>query len=156
MTTDSNSFLLTCILRDRDSLRSGAYEPEPGFYQRRIDGYREDYMRITQTQDVVGELAPDIIAALAIKLDTFHTLKVDRDLLDAEMDKLKGEVLDELNLWGVEKAVIDNIPCAVVGGESSSLDKVKFVQLGGSLKMLADATVKKPKKKHLRIGKEAE
>lgn len=146
--------LLDCVLRDLDSIRIGAYEPEPGFFQRRLDGYREDIMKISLEQ--APTLEPEIVQLLALKLANYNTLMVDFKLLKEQIDDIKGEVLDELNLWGLEKAVIDDIPCTVVGGNSSSLDKVKFVQLGGSLKMLEEATVSKPKKKHLRIGKESD
>jgi hypothetical protein len=99
-------------------------------------------------------LEPDMVARVAAKLSTYHTLKVDADLLYEAMAKELADIKGEMELAGVNKMEIDGTPCTIVTGETSSLNKLKFVELGGSLEMLENATVHKPRKAYLRVGKE--
>src|SRR5216683_3159216 len=89
------------------------------------------------------QLEPELSARLTALLDTYQTLKVDADLLYGQMEEEKRKLRGEMELAGLEKVTIAGVPCTVVRGMSSSLDKLKFVELGGSLKMLENATVKK-------------
>jgi len=114
--------------------------------------------RLSATVTTTTETSLDVQlqARLRALLSTYHTLKADFDLIEAQMDEEVEKMKAILDTEGVQKVVLDGVPLTIVGGESSSLDKLKFVELGGSLEMLADATVKKPKKKYLRIGAEKE
>jgi hypothetical protein len=113
-------------------------------------------MRLEATTETVTtvHVEPDVAARLTALLDTYQALKVDADLLYDQMEEEKRKLRGEMELAGLEKVTINGVPCTVVRGLSSSLDKLKFVELGGSLEMLENATVKKLKKAYLSIGKE--
>ena len=107
-------------------------------------------MNLAQTTE--PELSLEERAHIGVLLTTYYGLKLEVELLTEQLEIEKARIFAILKHDGVSKVTIDDIPLAVVGGFSSKFDKMKFVQLGGSLKMLADATEKKPKKEHLRIG----
>lgn len=109
----------------------------------------------TEAKTVVN-LEPELSARLTALLDTYHALKVDADLLYDQMEEEKRKIRGEMELVGLEKVTINDTPCTIVKGYSSTLDKLKFVELGGSLETLESATFKKPKKAYLSIGKEKE
>ncbi len=151
-----NISLLDCYLRDRDSIQSQVYEPEPGFFQTRMDGYMEDMMQVSDEELAV--LSPTTKERIAIILSVYKDLKESADVIEGEMDAAKKEIFAALDREGVKKTLVDEIPLAIVRGTSTSLDKMRFVQLGGSLKMLEESMVSKPKKPYLKItlGKEKE
>ncbi len=64
------------------------------------------------------------------------------------------EVKEVLEVSGLKKLRAGDVPISLVEGTTRSLDKLKFVELGGSLEMLENATVSKPKKAYISIGKE--
>lgn len=98
------------------------------------------------------EIDPEIAAKLSATLSMYQDLKLQRDLLDEAMAAESKKIQAEMELLGVDKLQIEGVPCTVVHGTSSSLDKQKFVALGGSLTMLQEATITKPRKAYLRIG----
>jgi len=108
---------------------------------------------MTETTMTV-QVQPDVTARLTALLDTYQTLKVDADLLYDQMEEEKRKIKGEMELAGLSAFRINGVPCTIVGGETSKLNKLKFVELGGSLAMLENATEKKPKKKYLRIGED--
>ena len=114
--------------------------------------------RLSATVTTTTETTLDVQlqARLRALLSTSHPLKTDYDLIKGQMEEEVAKMKAILDDEQVQKVVLDGVPLTIVGGESSSLDKLKFVELGGSLEMLANATVKKPKKKYLRIGGEKE
>lgn len=111
-------------------------------------------MQQTTTAEEIVEVTIDTEAAarMAATLATYQELKVQRDLLDEAMAVESKKILGEMDLLGVNSVRIEGTPCTVVRGYTSSLDKMKFVSLGGSLAMLESATVSKPRKPYLRIG----
>lgn len=111
-------------------------------------------LQATQTAEI--DVAPELAARITALLSTYHDLKAQADLLYEQMDVENAKIWDLMKEAGLKKIVVGDVPCTEVGGESSKLDKIKFVQLGGSLEMLANATERKPKKKYLLIGKEKE
>ncbi len=108
------------------------------------------------TTDAAPTVEPEVAARLDTLLRTYLDLKFDADLLYSQMEEEKRKMKGEMELYGLEKLSINGTPCTIVGGESSKLNKLKFVELGGSLAMLENATEKKPKKKYLRIGEDKE
>jgi hypothetical protein len=105
-----------------------------------------------QTEEkTVVELAHS--ARLSALLSTYQDLKSQADVLVAAMAEEKQKIFEILQAEGYEKAEIDGVPCTIVRGTSTSLDKIKFVQLGGSLAHLENATISKPKRPYLVIGK---
>lgn len=114
-------------------------------------------MKLTVTPGVLAtetvDVAPEIVEKLVGTLSTYQELKVQRDLLDEAMKAESKKIQAEMDLLGVDKLEIEGTPCTIVRGHTSSLDKMKFVSLGGSLEMLQNATVSKPRKAYLRIGK---
>lgn len=106
------------------------------------------------TAETTVAVSKEIAARVSALLSTYHELKVQADLLSDAMDVEKAKIFAILQEEGIEKVAIDGTPCTIVRGTSSSLDKMKFVELGGSLEMLQNATVIKPKKPYLKIGAE--
>jgi hypothetical protein len=97
------------------------------------------------------DLSLDARLRLGALLGTYRSLKTDLDLLDAQLAEECKTIWSVMQEDGVAKTVVDDCRLTVVGGFSSKLDKVKFVQLGGNLQTLAAATVRKPKKPYLKI-----
>lgn len=112
--------------------------------------------RIAVTTEQQVTLDPALSARVSAILSTYHELKAQADLLYEIMDGESQKIRALMEGAGHEKIEIDGTPCTIVRGTSSKLDKVKFVQLGGSLAQLENATTSKPKKVYLRIGKEKE
>ena len=110
----------------------------------------------TATETVQVQVEPDVAARLDTLLRTYLDLKFDADLLYDQMEEEKRKMKGEMELAGLEKISVNGTPCTIVRGMSSTLDKLKFVELGGSLATLESATFKKPKKSYLSIGKDKE
>lgn len=102
-------------------------------------------------QTTTPELTPELQQQIAAVLSTYRELKVDADLLAAQMDEEKAKVYAILKDAGIEKTQIEEFKLTEVGGHSSKFDKQKFVTLGGDLRIYDQAVVKKPKKKYLKI-----
>lgn len=116
-------------------------------------------MKQTQTTEAETVIAPEIEPAVKARLDalvsTCRTMVVEATLQKEAIEVEKAKILKLLQDNGIEKVDVAGEPVQIVRSTSSSLDKVKFVQLGGSLKQLEDATIKKPKKPYVLIGEEA-
>src|SRR5712671_2132827 len=111
---------------------------------------------VTAEVTTAVEVAPEIAARISAILSTFATIKMDYDLLKSSLDVESAKIFQILKDHGLEKVVVDGIPCTIVRSNQSKLDKLKFVELGGSLEQLENATFSKPKKPFIRIGKERE
>jgi hypothetical protein len=98
------------------------------------------------------EIEPKVAARISAVLSVYSELKLQADLLYEGMEEEKAKIFEIMKDAGYEKMEIDGVGCTIVRGTSSKLDKMKFVELGGSLEQLANATVTKPKKAYLRIG----
>jgi hypothetical protein len=113
-------------------------------------------LEVTTTDIATIIVEPEVGARLDALLQTYQMLKIDADLLYDQMEEEKRKMKGEMELAGLEKISINGTPCTIVRGEQSTLDKLKFVELGGSLATLENATSKKPKKAYLAIGKDKE
>lgn len=111
-------------------------------------------MGITVTTEQKLDIAPEVVADLSTRVAYINELALEAGLLKEVIDTEKAIVLKKMQEAGIEKAEIDGIPCTIVRGYNSKLDKQKFVELGGSLTQLENATNKKPKKPYVLIGKE--
>ncbi len=107
---------------------------------------------VTAAVESTIELGPSTQRHLALLVEAYQLLTAQRDGLIAEIDKVKAETHATLEAAGVEKVRVGDVPVSIVRGTSSSLDKLRFVALGGSLTMLAEATVTRPKKAYVKIG----
>lgn len=96
---------------------------------------------------------PTVAAQLSETLEYYQALKTDAAALEAQMEIEKIKIKALLDEAGISKATIDGIPLTMATRDTSSLDKVRFVELGGSLAMLDNATVVKTGKPYLVIGK---
>jgi len=108
--------------------------------------------RQTTEATTIVELAPEVRARLEALLYNYQQLAAEFDILEEQLDIEVAAMKAIYDENGIKKAVIDGTPVSIVTGMSSSLDKLKFVELGGSLEQLNNATVKKPKRPYLRIG----
>lgn len=109
--------------------------------------------KVAVTTETVIDLEPELAARLAAILSTYQDLKEQMKLYEEAMKAEAAKVLALMLEAGHEKIEVDGTPCTIVRGFSSRLDKTKFVQLGGSLKQLENATAQKPKKPYVLIGK---
>jgi hypothetical protein len=102
-------------------------------------------------------ISPALQDVITQAVKTFNELKEQRTAIDEIMELAKQNITLAMIEAGIAKMRVDGTPVAyVTTGKSSRLDKVKFVELGGSLSILAAATVTKPKKPFLQIGAEKE
>ena len=106
-------------------------------------------LETTQTTEL--EIKPELRAHLAALCATYKELKFDLDAIQHQMDIEKAAMWTILKEVGAEKVKIDGFSLNVIKGHTSKLDKVKFVELGGSLEQLDNATFKKPKRAYLDI-----
>ena len=106
----------------------------------------------TATAEATVELGESTALHLGLLVEMHQTLVGQRKAIEAEIAKIQAETFATLEAAGVEKVRVGETPVSIVRGTTSSLDKQKFVALGGSLTMLAEATVTKPKKAYVRIG----
>lgn len=101
-------------------------------------------------------LEPEVLERVSPLLRTFLDLKQQVDLLTEQMDEEKRKIKGEMELAGVQKTRVDGTPVTIVRSSQRKLDKLKFVELGGSLEMLENATFDRPKKPYIRIGEDKE
>lgn len=110
-------------------------------------------VRMAITPVTAVDIDEEIAAKMAASLATYTEMKIQRDLLDEAMKKESKQLLGEMELLGVDKLEVEGYPCTIVRGETTSLDELKFVQLGGDLELLNRAKVTKPKQPYLLVGK---
>ena len=108
---------------------------------------------VTTEQIVQALLKPEVAARLDALVSTYQEMKFDLDLQQETIDIEKAKILKLLQDEGIEKADVAGVPVQIVRGTSSRLNKTKFVQIGGSLKQLEEATEVSPKKPYVLIGK---
>lgn len=106
---------------------------------------------LVQTQMEGPELSVEVKLAISVRLSVYADLKLNLDIIQAQLDDERVAIQKEMEAAGVEKTWVDTIPLTIVRSSSNSLDKKEFVRLGGSLKLLDQATVKKAKKPYLKI-----
>ena len=106
------------------------------------------------TTEATVELGESTALHLGLLVEMYQTLAGQKKAIEAEIAKIQAETFATLEAAGAEKVRIGETPVSIVRGTTSSLDKQKFVALGGSLTMLQEATVTKPKKAYVRIGGE--
>lgn len=103
------------------------------------------------------ELAPEQRLRLEALLANYLALETDADLINDLLDTEKQKLFELLDDEGVKDAIqMEGRTLKIVRGESSRLDKQKFVALGGNLEHLQLATIRKPKKAYLDIRKAGE
>lgn len=103
------------------------------------------------SQTVAPEVSPELRQELSLELSVYCDLKLSADLLLEQMADSKAAIFAKLNAAGIVATSVDSIPLTVVSSNSNVLDKIKFVALGGSLKLLDEATSKVPRKPYLKI-----
>jgi hypothetical protein len=109
-------------------------------------------LKLTTTLSETVELAPEVGTRLSALAGTYCELSEQVKILKAQMKDESAKVFALMEEEGIEKCRVDGQPLCIVRGVTNSLDKMKFVELGGSLEMLKNATVSKPKKAYVKIG----
>jgi murein L,D-transpeptidase YcbB/YkuD len=161
MSANDLRYIVEQIRRDMQTLAEEE-NPVPGraFYETRIARFRlyakEENIamqqELQQTADVLQELSPALQQRITAILSTYQEMKLDLDLQKEAVDAEVAKVYALLKEEGISKTKIEGIASLTeVGGDSSKLDKIEFVRLGGNLDVLAAATKKTPKKKYLLI-----
>jgi predicted deacylase len=108
----------------------------------------------TETQgEAMVTLAPELTARIAATLATYHELKEQAKLYAELAEAENKKIMAVLEAEGLERVEVEGVPCSIVRGTTPTLDKIRFCELGGSLEMLENATMHKPRKPYLLIGK---
>lgn len=108
-------------------------------------------MRLATTAIVTEEITiePKLKKRLMLKFQTIADLKAQRALLQEQIAAEVADIRELREQVGVESLSLDGgYTTTNVKGTSKSLDKKKFVSLGGSLQMLENATVWKSKREY--------
>ena len=106
----------------------------------------------TVTVSETVQLSEEVGTRLSALAGTYCELAEQVKVLKQQMKDESAKVFALMEEEGIEKCRVDGQPLCIVRGVTNSLDKVKFVQLGGSLETLKNATVSKPKKASVKIG----
>ncbi len=107
---------------------------------------------VTTTQTTEVKLKPTLKKKLLLNLKTYQSLRDQLKAIEAAMDKHKAVVQECMNEAEEEKLSIDGFKTTMVFGVNSRLDKELFVQQGGTLAQLANATVTKPSRPYCKIS----
>jgi hypothetical protein len=90
-------------------------------------------------------LAPRVKRQLLTDLRAIAELKEQKKAIELALKKHTESVEGAREEIGEKTFALEGFTVTRVEGTTSSLDKMKFVSLGGSLSMLEEATVTKPK-----------
>lgn len=102
---------------------------------------------LTTTQTTEVALKPTLKKKLLASLQTYAKLHAQLKAIETEMDALKGTIGGYREEAGVETLAIEGFHVTrVSGGTRESLNKMKLIEMGVTLDMLAEATDVKPVK----------
>jgi hypothetical protein len=105
----------------------------------------------TVTQTVEVQLKPSLKRKLLNELTVYADLHEQVKALEAIMDAHKQTIEECLIESGEERLEIDGFRTTMVFAQRSKLDRKLFVQQGGTLAQLENATVVAPAKPYLRV-----
>jgi len=104
----------------------------------------------TATTEIAIE--PALKKKLEQRLEIYRRLDAEYEAALAKLEKEAKNIEGYFEQVGAQSIKVDrHATITEVRGTSSKLDKKKFVELGGSLKMLENATVTSPKKPYVLI-----
>ena len=103
----------------------------------------------TVTQTV--ELSPQLKRQLLNELKAYQGLKSQQDALELALANKKANIGKLRERSGEKMLELEGYKISLVEPVRKELDKKKFVELGGSLAMLENATVSRPTKAYERI-----
>jgi flagellar motility protein MotE (MotC chaperone) len=86
----------------------------------------------------------DELAEYAALNAAYKQAEAERDAKIADIEELREQI-------GETSVSFEGATITRVGGTTKTLDKKKFVELGGSLAMLENATTESPKKAHTKV-----
>lgn len=108
-------------------------------------------MEVTATTTHSLELKPTIKKRLLTALKTYVELSAQAKVLKLAKSK-QASIVEEIQVeLGESSLEVDGFKSTIVAGVSRTLDKKRFVQLGGRLDLLEAAMVDKPKKPYVKI-----
>lgn len=105
----------------------------------------------TTVQTVEVELTPRVRRLLLLELQTYATLSAQIKELEGQKAHIVANIRAIREETGENALELEGFKLCNVAGQTSYLDKQLFVQLGGSLEQLANATRSKPKKAYEKI-----
>ncbi len=108
-------------------------------------------LEATTTVTTVVQLSPLLKRKLLTEFKVYATLKAQQNALQAQLDASKAKIHGFREQSGEKALTIDGFKTTLVEPVRAQLDKKKFVELGGSLEMLENATVSKPTKAYEKI-----
>jgi hypothetical protein len=104
----------------------------------------------TVTQTV--ELSPQLKRQLLNELKAYQGLKSQQDALELALANKKANIGRLREKSGEKTLELEGYKITLVEPVRKELDRKKFVELGGSLAMLENATVSRPTKSYERIS----
>src|ERR1035437_10267166 len=111
-----------------------------------------EMLTATTTVTQIVELSPKLKRQLLNELKAYQGLKAQQDALELALANKKANI-GRLREKSGEKALeLEGYKISLVEPVRKELDKKKFVELGGSLAMLENATVSCPTKSYERIS----
>jgi hypothetical protein len=103
----------------------------------------------TVTQTV--ELSPQLKRQLLNELKAYQSLHTQREALELAITNKKANIGKLRERSGEKMLELEGYKISLVEPVRKELDKKKFVELGGSLAMLENATVSRPTKAYERV-----
>ncbi len=107
-------------------------------------------VEVSATQELV--LEPALKTKLQQRLKLYRKLKAELETAKTKFDKEAALIEGYFEQAGAQSITVEGYATITeVRGVSSKLDKMKFVQQGGTLEQLENATVTTPKKPYVLI-----
>lgn len=109
---------------------------------------------LTTQQITTVDVSPEVVTRLETAMAVYQALKEQAEAIETEMDAEKATIKALIEETGLKSLKVSGVPCVITSRKNKTFDKVKFVSLGGSLKLIDDCTSEKDGKPYLRIGAE--
>ena len=107
---------------------------------------------VTATTTKIVQLEPRLQRQLLQELRTYQGLKVQQDVLEQAIANKKANIGKLRERSGEKMLELEGYKISLVEPVRKELDKKRFVELGGSLAMLENATVSRPTKSYEKIS----
>ncbi len=108
-------------------------------------------VEVSATQEL--QLEPALKTKLQQRLKLYRKLKAEFEIAEAKLKKEAGNIEGYFEQVGAQSITVEgHATITEVRGNSSKLDKKLFVQQGGTLAQLENATLTTPKKPYILIS----
>jgi hypothetical protein len=109
-------------------------------------------LQVTTTVTQTVELSPQLKRQLLNELKAYQGLHAQREALELALANKKANIGKLRERSGEKSLELEGYKISLVEPVRKELDRKKFVELGGSLAMLENATVSRPTKSYEKIS----